>query len=332
MRVTIADVAARAGVSKTTVSRVLNVKGDLDERTAQRVRTVIAELGYVPSSGAVGLARGRTRTLGVLVPSLSWPWMGDVLQGVVDVVEAEAYALSLFTCTRGEESMRQFATQVSAKSFDGLLVIEPEGTLDYIAGLHAGGLPVVMIDDRGHQPLFPSVATTNFLGAQEAARHLLEQGRTRPVVIRGDDKFGCTEERLAGFGTTYADAGFPVPPERVLDGAFTFDGGQLAVEALLEAGIGFDAVFAHNDLSAVGAIRALLERGVTVPEQVAVVGFDGIPLAGQTYPPLTTVSQPLRLMGATAARMLLDLFAGNEQLTRQVLPTTLIVRRSSVTS
>ena len=155
MRVTIADVAARAGVSKTTVSRVLNVKSDLDERTAAKVRAVIDELGYVPSSGAVGLARGRTRILGVLVPSLSWPWMGDVLQGVVDVVEAEAYALSLFTCTRGEDSMRQFATQVSAKSFDGLLVIEPEGTLDYIAGLHEGGLPVVMIDDELYEKVGP---------------------------------------------------------------------------------------------------------------------------------------------------------------------------------
>ena len=150
VRITMADVAARAGVSKTTVSRVLNDKGDIDDRTAARVQRVISELGYVPSSGAVGLARGRTRTVGVLVPSLTWPWMGDVLQGAVDILESQSYGLLLFTCNRGEESMRRFATQVSAKAFDGLLVIEPEGTLDYIAGLHAKGLPVVMIDDRGH--------------------------------------------------------------------------------------------------------------------------------------------------------------------------------------
>ena len=120
MRITMADVARHAGVSKTTVSRVLNGKDDLDAGTAARVRSVIAELGYVPSSGAVGLARGRTSTVGVLVPSLTWPWMGDVLQGAVDVLEAESYGLLLFTCNRGEESMRRFATQVSAKSFDGL--------------------------------------------------------------------------------------------------------------------------------------------------------------------------------------------------------------------
>src|SRR6478736_2706714 len=175
MPITIADVAARAGVSKTTVSRVLNGKGELDLRTAERVRQVIAELGYVPSARAVGLARGHTRIVGMLVPSLTWPWMGEVLQGVVDVVETEGYGLLLFTCNRGDESMRQFGAQVSAKSFDGLLVIEPEGTLDYIATLHRRGLPVVLIDDRDQSTgEIPSVSTTNHDGAGSAARHLLE--------------------------------------------------------------------------------------------------------------------------------------------------------------
>src|SRR5215475_15214701 len=179
--ITIADVAARAKVSKTTVSRVLNGKGELDESTAARVRAVIEELGYVPSSRAVGLARGRTRVVGMLVPSLTWPWIAEVLQGAVDVLESESYGLLLFTCNRGEESMRQFATQVSAKSFDGLLVIEPENTIDYITDLHRRGLPVVLIDDRDYRPQFPSVATTNSDGAASAARHLLALGRHRPL-------------------------------------------------------------------------------------------------------------------------------------------------------
>jgi LacI family transcriptional regulator len=323
-------VAARAGVSKTTVSRVLNDRADVDGGTAARVRLVIAELGYVPSSGAVGLARGRTRTVAMLVPSLTWPWMGDVLQGAVDAVEAESYGLLLFTCNRGEESMRQFATQVSAKAFDGLLVIEPEGTLDYIAGLHAKGLPVVMIDDRGHQPLFPTVATTNRAGAESAAQHLLTIGRRRPAVVRGP-LFGCTEERLEGFEQTYASAGLPIGADRVVDGDFTFDGGRLAIKRLLDAGVEFDAVFAHNDLSAAGVIQALRDAGVSIPADVAVVGFDDIPLAAHTEPTLTTVRQPLREMGGAAARMLLSYFDGTPiAATRQIIPTTLIVRGSSV--
>jgi LacI family transcriptional regulator len=328
--ITIADVAARAGVSKTTVSRVLNGRGELDRETAARVRRVIEEMGYVPSARAVGLARGRTCIVGMLIPSLTWPWMGEVLQGAVDVVETAGYGLLLFTCNRGEESMRQFASQVSAQSFDGLLVIEPEGTLDYITKLHRGGLPVVLIDDRGHQPLFPSVATTNRAGGESAARHLLELGRRRPLVVTGIEAFGCTQERLAGFAEVYAAAGLPLDPRLVVEGDFTFDSGRDAVRRLAEVGIGFDAVFAHNDLSAAGAIQAIREAGRRVPDDVAVVGFDDIPYASHTEPPLTTVHQPMREMGEAAARMLMSYFEGVPlPEPPNVLPTTLIVRGST---
>ncbi|MYR12313.1 LacI family DNA-binding transcriptional regulator, partial [Streptomyces sp. SID724] len=164
MRVTIADVAREAGVSKTTVSRVINTKGEVDRSTAARVREVIAQLGYVPSSGAVGLARGSSRTVGMLVPSLTWPWMGELLQGVVDTVEAADYGLLLFTCNRGAESVQRFTSQVSARAFDGLVVVEPENTLGHLTELHRDGLPIVLIDDRGHHPAFPSVVTTNHEG------------------------------------------------------------------------------------------------------------------------------------------------------------------------
>ena len=330
---TIADVAARAGVSKTTVSRVLNGKGDLDQATAARVRRVIEELGYVPSARAVGLARGRARVVGVLVPSVTWPWIADVLQAIVDALEAKSYGMLLFTCTRGDESMRQFAAHVSAKAFDGLLVIEPEGTLAYIESLHRGGLPVVMIDDRGHEPLFPSVATTNRLGARAAADHLLALGRRRPAVVRGQVKFGCTSERLEGFAEAFAEAGAPIRDEAVVDGDFRFDGGRAAVESLIANGVKFDCLFAHNDLSAAGAMLEMREIGIRVPDDVSVVGFDDIPLASYTDPGLTTVRQPLREMGELATQMLLSSFEGAPFAeSRQVIETGLIVRGSSVPS
>jgi LacI family transcriptional regulator len=330
MPITIADVAARAGVSKTTVSRVLNGKGELDIATATRVRRVIDELGYVPSARAVGLARGRTRIVGMLVPSLTWPWMGDVVQGAVDVLESDGYGLLLFTCNRGEESMRQFATHVSAKSFDGLLVIEPENTLGYIAELHERGLPVVLIDDRGHQPQFPSVATTNREGGEAAARHLIGLGRRKPLVITGIEAFGCTQERLEGFRAVFEGVGVTLDPERITEGDFTFDCGRLAVKRALANGIEFDAIFAHNDLSAVGAMLAVRESGRRVPDDIAVVGFDDVPAAAHADPPLTTIRQPLRQMGAAAARMLLAHFAGAPMpMEPNVIPTTLVVRGST---
>lgn len=332
MPITIADVAARAGVSKTTVSRVLNGKGELDIETASRVRKVIDELGYVPSARAVGLARGRTRIVGMLVPSLTWPWIGDVVQGAVDVLESDSYGLLMFTCNRGDESMRQFATHVSAKSFDGLLVIEPENTLDYITELHNRGLPVVLIDDRGHQPLFPSVATTNRDGGESAARHLISIGRTRPLVITGIEAFGCTQERSDGFRAAYEAAGIRLEPIRFIEGDFTFDCGRLSVKQAIASGVEFDAIFAHNDLSAAGAMQALRESGRRVPDDIAVVGFDDVPAAAHTDPPLTTVRQPLRQMGAAAARMLLSQLGGAPNPPEpNVIPTTLVIRGSTAT-
>lgn len=164
MGITIADVAARAGVSKTTVSRVLNDKGEIHENTVLKVRKAISELGYVPSAGAVGLARGTTQMIGMLVPDLAWVWSG-IVQAVVDTLESEGFGLRMLTWNRGEESLRRLGLQVAAKSFDGLLVLEPEGALGYITELHESGLPVVLIDDRFQRPGFPYVTTTNREGA-----------------------------------------------------------------------------------------------------------------------------------------------------------------------
>ncbi|NEC64009.1 LacI family DNA-binding transcriptional regulator [Streptomyces sp. SID9727] len=323
MRVTIADVAREAGVSKTTVSRVINTKGEVDGSTAARVREVIAQLGYVPSSGAVGLARGSSRTVGMLVPSLTWPWMGELLQGVVDTVEAADYGLLLFTCNRGAESVERFTSQVSARAFDGLVVVEPENTLDHLTELHRDGLPIVLIDDRGHHPEFPSVVTTNHEGGASAARHLRDAGRTRPVVITGPEHFGCVRDRTAGFVSV-------LPTDLVVLGDFTERSGRLAVEQLLASGTEFDSVFAHNDITAAGVLRALRAAGKTVPGDIAVVGFDDIPMSEHTEPPLTTVRQPTRQMGETAARMLLSHLGGTPAPeTPVVLPTELVVRHSA---
>ncbi|ONK09940.1 LacI family DNA-binding transcriptional regulator [Streptomyces sp. MP131-18] len=331
MRVTIADVARNAAVSKTTVSRVLNGKGEVDAETADRVRAVIAKLGYVPSSRAVGLARGSNRTLAMLVPSLTWPWVGEVLQGVADTVEAAGYGLLLFTCNRGEDSMAQFTSQVSARAFDGVLVIEPENTLRSIAALHRQGLPLVMVDDRGQRPDFPSVATTNAEGAAAAAAHLLDSGRRAPLIITGPRHFGCVQDRLTGFVGVLRERGVAQPATRVAAGDFTVRCGQTVIERALTEGVPFDSVFAHNDLSATGALHALRAAGRRVPDDVAVIGFDDIPIAAYTEPPLTTVRQPMRAMGEAAARRMIEHLGGVTplQAAPTVLPTEFVIRSSA---
>jgi LacI family transcriptional regulator len=307
---------------------VLNTRADVDASTAARVRDVINRMGYVPSSGAVGLARGTSRTVGMLVPSLTWPWMGEVLQGVVDTVEAADFGLLLFTCNRGAESVARFTRQVSARAFDGLIVVEPENTLDMLTALHRDGLPVVLVDDRGRHPEFPSVTAANFEGGASAARHLLADGRRSPLVLTGPRRFGCVRDRLAGFRVTCAERGIGVDP--VAEGDFTEADGHARVRRLLAEGREFDAVFAHNDLAAIGVLGALRNAGIRVPDDVAVVGFDDIPVARHTEPSLTTVRQPMREMGETAARMLLARLAGGASpASPVVLPTEVIVRGSA---
>jgi LacI family transcriptional regulator len=329
VRVTIAEVARRARVSKTTVSRVLNNKGDVDASTAIRVREVIAATGYTPSAGAVGLARGRTQTVGMLVPGLTWPWMGDVLQGVADVLEARGYGLLLNTMNRGEDSLTQFARHVSANAFDGLLLVEPPDTLSYITSLHESGLPVVMIDDRGNHRGFPSVATSNHEGAADAAAHLLASGRRRIAMVTGPAEFGCTRDRTAGLRDRLSQQGVELDVRLVVEGDFTRGGGQAAVEELL-AGPEFDAVFTHNDLMAVGVLDALSLAGRAVPDDVAVIGFDDISIAAHTRPALTTVRQPSREMGEAAATMLLDNLNGTKLPdSPHVVPTSLVIRESA---
>lgn len=306
MGVTISDVASRARVSKTTVSRVLNGRGEIAQSTVQRVQEAIAELGFVPSAGAVGLARGRTGVVGMFVPSLAETWVAHVVDGAVDALESEGYGLRLFTFRRGAESLRRLGVHAAAKSIDGLLVIDPPGTLPVISELRRTGLPVVMVDDRGHIPDLPYVTCTNRVGGADAAEHLLGLGRIRPLVVRGPLEFGCTRERLAGFSDAYSAAGHAVDPQFVVDGALSFEGGQSAVAQALAAGLRFDSLFAHNDLSAAGASKALDDAGLQVPRDVAVVGFDDVDVASLTRLALTTVHQPFLEMGAAAAELLLE--------------------------
>lgn len=332
MRVTIAHVALRAGVSKATVSRVLNGKGETDAATAARVRRVVKELGYVPSARAVSLAKGRTGVVGVLAPTLTRPWIAQVMQGVVDSMDSSGHGLMLFTRNLGDEaSFRRFAGHVDANAFDGLLVVEPEETVAEVGKMAAAGLPVVLISDREAGPGIPVVATGNRPGGRRAAEHLLGLGRRRPLVVGGPEGYDCAVERVGCFTEAFAEAGFPVPSHAYFPGDYSGESGRVAVSRAVADGTEFDAVFAHNDLSASGVLQMLGQLGRSVPEDVAVVGFDDAGHSALTAPPLTAVHRPLRQMGAEAARMLAAALSGGPVPDEPVeIAPDLVVRNSTV--
>ncbi|ACU69553.1 transcriptional regulator, LacI family [Catenulispora acidiphila DSM 44928] len=331
MRVTIAHVALRAGVSKATVSRVLNGKGETDAATAARVRRVVKELGYVPSARAVSLAKGRTGVVGVLAPNLTRPWIAQVMQGVVDAMASSGHGLMLFTRNVGDDSFQRFAGHVNANAFDGLLVIEPEETVPAVAKMVSAALPVVLISDREAGMGMPVVATGNRPGGRQAAEHLLALGRRRPLVVGGPDGYDCAAERVGSFTAAFAEAGFPVPAHAFFPGDYSGESGRVAVSSAVADGTEFDAVFAHNDLSASGVLQMLGHLGRPVPVDVAVVGFDDAGHAALTAPPLTAVHRPLREIGAEAARMLAVALAGGAVPDEPVeIANDLVVRNSTI--
>lgn len=329
MRVTIADVARLAGVSKATVSRVLNGRPDVDRATQARIEEIMAETGYVPSSRAVDLARGRTRTIGVLAPTLRTAWMPELLQGVADVVEPSGYGLLLHSAAGGGPALERFAASVRGHAVDGVLAVDPGAALDHLRDLHRQGLPVVVVDTGGPQTALPSVGADYTDGGRRAAELLLAAGRLRLAMITGPAEDPAGAACAEGFADRLTGTGAVLRASHVTEADGTEQGGYDAVQRLLRARLFFDGLFAHGDAMAAGALRALQEAGRQVPGEVAVVGFGDVPPAAYTVPPLTTVRVLWEEMGAAAARALIDRLHGEPVADDPVVFETLLVTRGS---
>lgn len=330
-RVTIDDIARHAGVTKTTVSRALNDRPDVNPETRDRIAEIAERLGYVPSATAKVLRTGRSHSMGMALPSFTWPGILEILRGVSDALDGLGYQVTLFPLTRGEEAERDLVFRVMPSlPMDGLILILPPGMLRYVGELASRGVPVVLIDDRvEHRDRdFPSVGTTNVTGAQAATRHLLQLGRRRIAIITGPDEQDVSKNRLAGYQAALEEAGVPFRQELVVRGNFEPPSGRVAAESLLASREPFDAIFASNDQMALGALRALNAAGVCVPQDVALVGFDD-DLAGRfTMPALTTVHQPLYEMGSAAARTVVAAAEGQPIERHIEIPARLVVRES----
>jgi LacI family transcriptional regulator len=318
-------------VTKTTVSRALNDRPDVNAETRERIAEIAARLGYVPSATAKVLRTGRSQSLGLAWPSFTWPGILSILRGVSDVLDELGYQVMLFPLTRGEQAERDLVFRVMPSlPMDGLILILPPGMLRYVGELANRGVPVVLIDDRiEHRDRdFPSVGTTNVQGARDATDHLLRLGRRRVAMITGPMDQDVGRNRLRGYRLALEEAGLPSCPELVVQGNFEPGSGEAAVAALLESGVRFDAIFAANDPMALAAMRALRTAGLRVPDDVALVGFDDVEAACFTIPALTTVHQPLYEMGAAAARTVVAAAEGREIERHIEVPTRLVVRES----
>jgi DNA-binding LacI/PurR family transcriptional regulator len=304
--VTIADVAAHAGVGAGTVSRVLNDSPRVSEATRARVLAAIEVLDYRPNPLARGLSRGRCQTLGVVVPFFTHASAVERLRGVAAALDGSRYDLVLFNVESPAHRDEHFATLTRRDRADGLLIMSLPPPSQSLARLADAGVPVVLLDTSGRS--VPAVVTDDVEGGRMATRHLLALGHERIAFI-GDDPenplgFTAGSSRESGYRRTMADAGVEFPPGYVCHGSHVRGVARRLTERLLARRDRPTAVFASSDVQALGVLEAVRAAGLDVPGDVSVVGFDDVEVSG--YAGLTTVRQPLFESGNLAARILLD--------------------------
>lgn len=303
-RVTIRDVAVRAGVSPSTVSRVLNGRdaSHMRRETRERVLAAIRELDYTPAKVARSLRKQRTQAIGILLPDVSNPFFSLLARGVESVAFEAGY--SVIICDSNHDSQKEavYLSMLLEERVEGLVFI-PVGqpAPDLIQRLLNHGVKIVVADRRVDG--LPTVSADNRGGSASLARYLLDVGYRKIAYLAGPKGASSAEERLAGLVSALKEEG--LSPVWVRWGHFTFESGYHLTRKLLSE-VETDAIVAGNDLMAVGAIRAVEERGLRVPEDIGVAGFDHIPLADLVKPRLTTVESPASRIGEEAARQLME--------------------------
>jgi LacI family transcriptional regulator len=304
---TIRDVAERARVSVASVSRVLTGAGAVTEPTRLKVLEAVEALEYVPHSGARSLSTSRTDTVGVILPDLFGEFFSELIRGMD--VAARTHGLHLIVSSSHDDASEAAAAIRSMRGrVDGLIVLSPHLDSANLAGSLAGRLPVLLMNGGANDAGRPSMVVDNVGGAVTAVEHLLAQGRKRIVHIGGPSGNLEARERQAGYVQAVTAAGLQ---PSVVAGAFTQASGYEATTALLTEGVRPDAIFAANDVMAVGALIALQEAGVRCPEDVAIVGFDDVPIAALVHPSLTTLRIEIAETGRRAMDRLVALIAAS---------------------
>jgi LacI family transcriptional regulator len=325
------DVARKAGVSQTTVSRILNNSSmvSIPEETRQRVLLAMEELSYIPDLTARSLRTSKTYTIAAIIPDITNPYYPTFVRGIQDVAEENAYDLVIYNTDGDENKERHSLKSVAQNRVDGLIVvpfhISPEELLQI-------NIPTIQLTQKPLEPPnLDSIYIDNVAAAFTIVQHLIDRGYMRIGMIAGEEDTPPRKNRILGYQNAIALHHIPLDEVLVRGGDFTEAGGYVAMQELLKVNPRVDAVFAANDLMAMGALIAIREANLQVPADIAVAGMDDIPAARLVCPPLTTITQYQQNIGRKAAEMLFErLTDGSVEDLRSVeMPFSLIVREST---
>ena len=328
-RVTIAAIAREAGVSVPTVSRVLNGRTDVSPQTRERVEELLSQHGY--RRRASRQRPGRAALIDLVFNDLDSPWAVELIRGVEDVTHAAGVGTVVSAVHRRTTSTRQWLQNLRARASDGVIFVTSDVTGPVHTELQRLSIPVVVVDPAGGAVAdVPTIGATNWAGGRSATEHLVSLGHRRIGLISGPKELLCSRARLDGYRAALDAAGVTVDERLVVQGDFLHESGFAGCSALLDLPDPPTAIFASSDTMALGAYEAARRRGLRVPDDLSVVGFDDLPESRWSSPPLTTVRQPLVEMGSLAARTALRLARGEGiEMPRVELATELVVRDST---
>jgi DNA-binding LacI/PurR family transcriptional regulator len=335
MRVSIKDIAKVAGVSHSTVSRALGDSPLVSTDTKERIKLLAQEMGYSPDAQARSLVMGRTQTIGLVVTTITDPFIAEIVQAIENTAHTHGYSVILASSHADREREIAAVEMLRSKRVDGVIVTSSRVGALYQDHLDSLAVPVVLLNNHSEQrgSYTFSINVDNRRGGYGATRHLLDLGHRRVAYVRGAVERSADLMRFEGYRQALSDVGVSFDPALVVPGTGRVGGGERALPLLLKASKRPTAVFCYNDMTAMGLLRAARQMNVSIPGDLAVVGFDDIPLASYVEPALTTIAQPMGEMGQWATEMVLALVLqrgqSSETMSNVVVQGELIVRGSS---
>jgi len=323
-------VAELAGVSVATVSRTLQQPERVSQKTRAKVMQAVKEAGYKPNQMAVKFRSGKTHNLVVLVPTVANVFFARVISGMQQAAHQRQYSLLLCNTMADEAVEASYAHMVQTAQADGVIQLRSYNPFPAQVPAANGLLPMVNVCEVLDEVACPTVQLDNRAAAAAMTRYLLSLGHRRIAMIKGPARSPLTRDRLAGYRDALNEAGIAFDPSLLCGGNFSLASGLSAVDQLLQLPAPPTAVFCENDEMAIGALQGIRQRGLRVPEDISVAGFDDISFAAYTEPPLTTIAQPAEDFGSTAVNLLIDVLEGRLRTAPKViLPYTLVKRAST---